>query len=89
MYTYTSSAIGGTVVVRGAKYVVWGDGGVFLFSGTDTTRIISYFTNLLNFLLSCNPTTECDGYECGTGFCGGDCPNTCSSYEKCDINLCL
>ena len=46
------------------------------------------FVNFVEFLLTCDVTTECEGYECGTGFCGGDCPNTCTSNEICSGNSC-
>ena len=37
----------------------------------------------------CDTTTECDGLECGTGVCGGDCTNTCDSgLQGCNGNTC-
>ena len=36
----------------------------------------------------CDTTTECNGIECGTGVCGGDCPNTCAVNEICSENTC-
>ena len=43
----------------------------------------------MDFLLSCDPTTECDEYECGTGVCGGDCMNTCAPNEVYSGNSCV
>ena len=37
----------------------------------------------------CDTTIECDGFECGTGICGGDCPNTCDATEVCEGNTCV
>ena len=92
LYIYNGGAIGGAVyldddvVVRSAKYVLWGDASAFVYQNIAATTPV--LENLLDFLLSCNPTTECEGYECGIGFCGGDCPNNCDATEVCDGNTC-
>lgn len=39
-------------------------------------------------LLVCDSTTECVGYECGTGVCGGDCVSICGANEICSGNFC-
>merc|ERR1712000_473044 len=37
----------------------------------------------------CDVANECNEAECGTGFCGGECPNTCNSPLSCDRQICL
>ena len=54
------------------------------FDSTDN----NIFANILRFLLNgcaCNPATECIGYQCGTGACGGNC-GTCSATDYCDAS---
>ena len=46
------------------------------------------FANILNYLLngcSCNPATQCNGFDCGVGLCGGDC-GTCPPSDYCDAS---
>ena len=74
---------GSDVVVPNGRYIVWTDVNHDL-GGAD----LDIFENMVDYLISgcCDTTTECDGIECGTGVCGGDC--TCSESEVCIVNSC-
>ena len=77
---------GSDVVVPNGRYIVWTDVDHEMY-GPD----LVIFENMMDYLISgcCDTTTECDGLECGTGACGGDCPNLCDSTEFCDVNTCV
>ena len=76
---------GSDVVVPNGRYIVWSDVS-HDFSSTD----LVVFENMVEYLMSgcCDTTTECDGIECGSGVCGGDCPNLCDATEVCVGNTC-
>ena len=77
--------------VFGNTYTV--SAGYRLFFYTDVNNNfdssdINVFSNILRFLLNgcgCNPATECNGYQCGTGVCGGNC-GTCAATHYCDAS---
>ena len=80
---------GDDVVVCGGRYVIWGDFLSFLFQNLDI------FENIIEFLLLdvvdeciCDVENECNGFECGIGCNGGECPNTCPSDVICYENKC-
>ena len=77
---------GSDVVVPNGRYIVWSD----INHDLDGADLV-IFENMMDYLISgcCDTTTECDGIECGTGVCGGDCPNLCDSTEVCDVNICV
>lgn len=73
------------VVVPGGRYILWG--AVFTDFNFEYNDV---FANFLEFLLSeCDVSSECDGYECGTGDCGGTCLNTCAPGDVCSGNVCV
>ena len=56
-------------------------------NGFDSSEM-NVFSNILRYLLNgcgCNPATECNGYQCGTGACGGNC-GTCAATHYCDVS---